>query len=883
MKNVGANLKLFVCVTFILACLLFSAFNLTPLLTINLHADNSLSLKSTIYDESGFENFSNVVLSLTQQYPVDDNAVVFFNKKNDLILGDNGEYLVTGKTFTELTEIIVDSSGTFVLYRLVELAEQNGYDLTEGDNNMVLTRQFGTKRLLIYTDDNNIDLRGAVVSASYNDMHIHQYETEAMARAAYEYYLTCQDVKSVCVDSICWVEDDGASTEGDGVMISIDPNEELSYLTWGATKMDVQKYSQYLLDTVKAENNDISALPEVTVVVLDTGIDTDHPWFQNRMLRDENGKFIGYDYTGVASTTEYAFEDDQGHGTHCAGIICDMTLPNVKILPIKFMKKGSDGNSTGDTTHAVLAVLRVALMAKQYNIVAINMSFGAKSTGTSGYLSNIQAAINSDVFCIAAAGNETDDAANYSPANISGVITVSALDATMSLASYSNYGDCVDVCAPGSSIRSAFYIGEYTYLSGTSMATPHVVAFVALLKSDLLHSYTTAEINQIFTGEKPEFIQDLGPVGKDTSFGYGMPVLAAGVPDYVTVEANVIGGYGTSSISGFNMFDKGSDVVVTFAPDAHYHVKAVYVDNELLPNSIEMNQYTFENISESHTIAVEFEVDPITYTVNHYLEKCYDVNSDVTHEYELTNTEQFTTSDAETSARAHVYIGFSAKTFEQQPLIHGEDTVINIYYSRNFYNVSVEKSGDGIAKINGVGKYLFGSQVGLTPEFTEGYELNAWSLSECDDLDFSIKNYNLMQKFEMPASDVKLILYAKPVIHLVTVKVVGKGRMITPDNVIVQHGAEKIYEFKAEDGYKLKSVMFDGVEQEVVAGPNGVYRVSLASVTDDTEISVVFEENESSADMTKMAIEIGGGIAATILFGSSIIMLTLAFRRRKRF
>ena len=157
-------------------------------------------------------------------------------------------------------------------------------------------------------------------------------------------------------------------------------NDVFSYKSWGAEKMGVPEYSQYLLDIVEADNG-YDELEEIVVAVLDTGIDTDHPWFTNRFLYDKNGKILGMDYTAddtnVNATEEYAFEDDQGHGTHCAGIICDMTLPNVKILPIKILYADEEGDVDLPHINIVEEMVGMISASKAYEANATVLTFSA--------------------------------------------------------------------------------------------------------------------------------------------------------------------------------------------------------------------------------------------------------------------------------------------------------------------------------------------------------------------------------------------------------------------------------------------------------------------------------------------------------------------------
>ena len=247
-------------------------------------------------------------------------------------------------------------------------------------------------------------------------------------------------------------------------------NDTFSYKTWGAEKMGVPEYSQYLLDIIEADNG-YDELEEVVVAVLDTGIDTDHPWFEDRFLYDTNGKILGVDYTAdeidrKPSTTEYEFEDDQGHGTHCAGIICDMTLPNVKILPIKILYANNEGDGTGNMLDALDAIEYVISLKQNenINIVAMNMSFGGTiDPNKDGYddlvqdfTSAIEDAYDAGIFSVVAAGNDEIDAHHDLPAMIDRAVTVAAVDEMLDVAYFSNYGECIDVCAPGVLIESAY-------------------------------------------------------------------------------------------------------------------------------------------------------------------------------------------------------------------------------------------------------------------------------------------------------------------------------------------------------------------------------------------------------------------------------------------
>ncbi|MFF1637858.1 S8 family serine peptidase [Streptomyces sp. NPDC058246] len=196
------------------------------------------------------------------------------------------------------------------------------------------------------------------------------------------------------------------------------------------------------------------------------------------------------------------------HGTHVAGTIAAVTnnnkgvagiAYNAKISPLRVLGKcgGYDSDiidaitwASGGSVSGVPANTNVAKV--------INMSLGGSGACTSATQSAINAAVNRGTTVVVAAGNDNDNASKYSPASCSNVITVAATGRTGSRASYSNYGSIVDIAAPGGEMSTGTANGilstlnsgtktpsteSYAYYQGTSMATPHIVGLVALMKS----------------------------------------------------------------------------------------------------------------------------------------------------------------------------------------------------------------------------------------------------------------------------------------------------------------------------------------------------------------------------------------------------------------
>lgn len=893
MKKTIRNLSFYFLLIFVLVSAVFIV-NFSRLNNVNVSAN-----VSTVKIQN-YKDFMSALTTIVRENAIAENSVIFFEKDEDVIFGDNGECLVSDVKFSALTE---SNPRTFLgksqavsllsnserLYRLDDLAISTGYNVTTGDHNMVLTKQFATKRLIVETQNSTFDKHEAVAVINFDNLYVLQFDNEFNTRDAYNYYSNCADITSVSVDGLCWVEKD---VEPEQQLTPLGLTDTFSYESWGVAAMGVPEYSQYIVDVLNANNNNYTKLPEVVVAVLDTGIDTDHPWFKDRLLVGDDGKYIGMDYTGV-NKTGYAFEDDDSHGTHCSGIICDMTLPNVKILPIKFLSTDESANAIGSTLGLYNAIEYLYTMCQTYNIAAINMSFGMESNfltnNLHSYLVSIfQSFYNCETFCVVAAGNEMhDDVVNYLPAKIENAITVSALNPNLTLANYSNIGNLVDVAAPGSSINSAYVDGATDFKSGTSMAAPHVAGYIALLKSDPMHNYTMAEIEQILSGtyKNTPTILDLGNPGKDSYYGYGMPIFDGLIPEYVTVDVQS-GAHGTASLDGFNLFMENEPVTVEFYPDERYYVSAVYLDDTILPDVNHVTSYTITNPSKHHNLKVEFATEEVAYIVNHYIEPIYDLNNlDTVPDYQNYNLYEsetlYTRLGFLTEGKAKDYTGFTVIEFEQITVT--DSTTLNIYYKRNKYKITIQQPSQGFVSIIGAGEYLFGDTVEIIPTLEEKYNWYIWKISE----DILINGFNesiANQTFEMPATDITLTAYPTLKTYLVTVKIVGKG-IVTPNSKSVTYGEDISFIFKPDKNYAIKTVTCDDVVLEL---DDNTYQ--LSNVTSDVELLVYFErtvpEEKSEGKIEnpkKNLLDItvwgGGSVVALFLFGGSVLFLMMAFRK----
>ncbi|SFQ36378.1 subtilisin [Salibacterium halotolerans] len=246
---------------------------------------------------------------------------------------------------------------------------------------------------------------------------------------------------------------------------------------------------------------------DVEVAVVDTGISTSHPSLD-----------VADGYSAVSYTDSY--NDDNGHGSHTAGIIGayqpSMGLmgvaPDVELSAVKVL----DENGSG-TLSQVLSGLEWAI---EQDVDIINMSFGTL-TDSSTMKEMLDEAYENGIIVTAASGNrgegeeEDTDRVEF-PARYDSVVAVGAVDKKNERAYFSASGDAVELSAPGEDIVSTYKGHSYGPLSGTSMATPFVSGAFALLK-EAYPEKDASELRQMLQEEAV----DLGAEGRDDRYGYG--------------------------------------------------------------------------------------------------------------------------------------------------------------------------------------------------------------------------------------------------------------------------------------------------------------------------------------------------------------------------
>jgi subtilisin family serine protease len=284
------------------------------------------------------------------------------------------------------------------------------------------------------------------------------------------------------------------------------PDDQHPTLLWGSMPSTYFDASVYTVNSDSA--NLYTTGLDIVVAVIDNGVDFTHPLLVNSFAS------TGYDFIDDDNDPSEVEGALKGHGTFVCGIIRRIA-PDCSFLPLRVFNLLGYGDS-----YRIARAIRYAV-AQSADI--INMSFG-------NYTSNpvIQEAVNEAVAAgitlVAAVGNAGTSVPSY-PAAYPGVIAVSAIDTMEYLADFSNYGEHIDVCAPGVNVYSSLageYAGEYEWgtWSGTSFAAPMVTGVCALILSGRndLTSFEVEELAKLTAEDNLEWGNIVPP---SSEYGYG--------------------------------------------------------------------------------------------------------------------------------------------------------------------------------------------------------------------------------------------------------------------------------------------------------------------------------------------------------------------------
>ncbi|HEX8844935.1 MAG TPA: S8 family peptidase [Pyrinomonadaceae bacterium] len=286
--------------------------------------------------------------------------------------------------------------------------------------------------------------------------------------------------------------------EEDGVMTA---NATQTGATWGLDRIDQRDRP---LNGTYVYNFTGSG---VRAYVIDTGIRTSHTQFGGRAS-------AVYDAFGGNG------QDCNGHGTHVAGTIGGSTYGVAKSAYLRAVRVLNCSGS-GSTSGVIAGVNWVTQNHISPSVANMSLGGGASSSLDTA----VQNSINSGVTYAIAAGNSNTDACTQSPARVGAAITVGSTTSSDARSSFSNYGTCVDIFAPGSSITSAWSTSDTATntISGTSMATPHVAGVAALylqrfpsaspatVRSAIVNASTTGRLTGIGSGSPNRLLYSLLP------------------------------------------------------------------------------------------------------------------------------------------------------------------------------------------------------------------------------------------------------------------------------------------------------------------------------------------------------------------------------------
>lgn len=308
------------------------------------------------------------------------------------------------------------------------------------------------RRLLVVCEE-VFDCTGieGLTEAVFDDdgLCVMQFDSVSDAKTAYYDLQKKKEVLSVEFDAQACTEQQSA---GD-----IDALAVLNgHLSWGVDFIGADAYSEYLASVSRRK---------LTVAVVDTGADMTHPFLQSRLKG-------GYDFVRGDSIPD----DEDGHGTHVAGIIADCTpgLNEISIMPVKVLDDAGEGR---------ISDIGSGLMyAADNGAKVINLSVTCYHSAYLDVL--ISRILDKGNIVVAAAGNEGMNISSIGacPAHIEELITVGAVNRNKTVGYYSNFGSMIDVVAPGTAITGAYPVGSYITYTGTSMAAPHASACAAMLK-----------------------------------------------------------------------------------------------------------------------------------------------------------------------------------------------------------------------------------------------------------------------------------------------------------------------------------------------------------------------------------------------------------------
>ena len=355
---------------------------------------------------------------------------------------------VLSASFPAIAQEIEENNAVLVSEKVSAMCEK--YDtenVTDELTEDTETTQRTVEERLIVKTDSRINTYEAVESVYGLGYAFIQFETDEDADAAFETYQ--KHGYTVQYDSILSLDE-----------VNSDASSSQTNDNWAYDILEIPETLAYFASSGKD-------YADITVGVIDTGVDYTHELLTDRITRT--------DLNFSSSGNENDCMDDYGHGTSVAGIIALSTPDNVKIEPYKLL------NNNGKCTTSELYCLLEYIINMNDKPDVINMSFRIPDHDNEIDSTLFEDLVNAGITVSVSAGNDTSEVEYIKPASIESMITVSASDENNNRCKWSNFGDLVDIAAPGNStIYTAEMGGGYREdFGGTSAAAPFVAAAAA--------------------------------------------------------------------------------------------------------------------------------------------------------------------------------------------------------------------------------------------------------------------------------------------------------------------------------------------------------------------------------------------------------------------
>ena len=401
-----------------------------------------------------------------------DNTSASLKKYNKSIAVTYGESNIwVNGTKEKISASAAMKNGKPVLPATVLTEQGLGFEIAyeKSSGTITITNEYQMARIIAQVEQGKTppkDMRAAQTILGPDGQCVYQFDTSEQAKVACAILNTLPGVVYAEPDILVVNHEESISSPE----IFDTDDIAIPHLGWGPERIGADDYANHL--SARGKQN-----ASVIVAVIDSGLDMEHHYFAGRHVS-------GYNFVGN-NANPY---DDHGHGTHVSGTVLDITisLPNVKIMPIKVLDSDNRGSS--------LNIANGVRWAVDHGAKVVNISiFGPHAQVKEDAIAY---AIDKQVTVVVIAGNDGADAGNTCPAHIDSAITVSAFDRTDRPANFTNYGSCVDVAAPGVSIISTVLGGGTGSWSGTSMASPHVAGAAAMLLCEN-SSFTPAIIRSL--------------------------------------------------------------------------------------------------------------------------------------------------------------------------------------------------------------------------------------------------------------------------------------------------------------------------------------------------------------------------------------------------